>query len=127
MQVNILSSLNLAGCNPPCKIEDLASELVERLVYAQHIAGFAFDFSCGYRSQSYELSKGRKGTSSHSRIPCLAVDIVTLDSHVRFKVVTALLMAGFPRLGIGKNFVHADIDETKSHPIIFHYYDGQNT
>lgn len=89
------------------------------------MAGFQFTITSAFRSQSYERSKGRKGTSSHCK--GLAVDISTRDSHTRFKVVTACILAGIPRIGIGKTFVHVDIDETKAHPIIFHYYDPQNT
>ena len=92
---------------------------------AQKMCGLQFTLTCAYRSQAYERSKGRKGSSSHCK--GLAVDISAVDSHARFKIVAGLLLSGFPRIGIGKRFVHADIDETKAHPIIFHYYDPQET
>lgn len=120
-----LSELNLKNCVPSCSVADLNCNLVDRIIMAQKMCGYQFVITSGYRSQAYERSKGRKGTSSHCK--GLAVDISSIDSHVRFKVVTSLLLAGFPRLGIGKTFIHADIDETKAHPIIFHYYDPQNT
>lgn len=120
-----LGELNLKYCVPACKQEDLNKALVDRIILAQKMCGEQFVITSGYRSQGYERSKGRKGTSSHCK--GLAVDISTVNSHLRFKVVGALILSGFPRLGIGKTFVHADIDETKPHPIVFHYYDPQET
>lgn len=120
-----LSELNLRYCNPPCSVSDLNSKLVDRLILAQKMCGEQFIITSGYRSQPYERSKGRKGTSSHCK--GLAVDLSAINSHLRFKIVAGLLYAGFPRLGVGKTFIHADIDETKPHPIIFHYYDPQET
>lgn len=127
LELQRLSELNLKYCNPPCEVSDLHPELVDRIILAQKMCGEQFIVTSGYRSQVYERSKGRKGSSSHAKIPGLAVDISAVNSHLRFKVVAALLYAGFPRLGIGKTFIHADIDETKPHPIIFHYYDPQET
>lgn len=120
-----LSELNLKYCNPPCSASDLNSSLVDRLLLAQRMCGEQFIITSGFRSQSYERSKGRKGSSSHCK--GLAVDLSAINSHLRFKIVAGLLYAGFPRLGIGKTFIHADLDETKAHPIIFHYYDPQET
>lgn len=124
-ELNKLSELNLKNCVPACSVEDLNSKLVANLILAQKMCGEQFVITSGFRTQAYERSKGRKGTSSHCK--GLAVDISTINSHLRFKVVGALILSGFPRLGVGKTFVHADIDETKAHPIIFHYYDPQET
>lgn len=121
--------IDLSVCVPACKIEDLHPDLVELIRRAQHLAGFTFAITSGYRPKSWELSHGRTGSSSHSRTdkdekPCsLAVDISTRDSHTRYKVLVSLAAVGVPRLGVGKTFVHADIDETKPHSIIWHYYD----
>lgn len=120
-----LFALNLKNCVPACSVDDLNPKLVERLIYAQKMCGEQFIVTSGFRSQAYERSKGRKGTSSHCK--GLAVDVSAVNSHLRFKIVAGCILAGFPRLGIGKTFVHLDIDETKAHPIIFHYYDPQET
>lgn len=115
--------LDFSACIPACQLSDFSPALVASLRLAQRFANFNFSFSSGFRPKSWELSHGRNGSSSHSKTPCLAVDIHCKDSHCRFKIVASLLSAGFDRIGIGKNFVHADIDYTKPHPIIFHYYD----
>lgn len=115
--------LDFSLCTPPCKEEDISPELLSLLRSAQKLVGFRFTLTSGYRSKAYELSKGRRGSSAHCKTPGLAVDISTVDSHTRFKVLAALLAVGVPRIGIGRNFIHADIDESKAHPIIFHYYE----
>lgn len=120
-----LSELDFSACVPACKVDALNPALVDAIIMAQKMSGFQFTITSAFRSQDWERNHGRKGTSSHCR--GLAVDVSTIDSHTRFKVVAAALYAGIPRIGIGKRFVHLDIDETKAHPIIFHYYDPQNT
>lgn len=120
-----LDKIDLRYCVPSCSLDDFNPVFLDKLRLAQRYAGFVFTLTSGYRSQAYERSKGRKGTSSHCK--GLAVDISTRDSHTRYKVVLACHMAGICRSGIGKSFVHVDDDETKAHPIIFHYYDPQNT
>lgn len=127
-----LSLLDFSYCTPKCDVSMLNPKLVDMIIMAQKMSGHPFLITSAFRSREWELSKGRKGTSSHCRYsdgnPCsLAVDVRTVDSHTRFKVVVAAAMAGFERIGIGKNFVHLDIDNNKAHPIIFHYYDPQET
>lgn len=120
-----LFELNLENCVPACSVDDFNPKLVERIIMAQKMCGQQFVITSGFRSQSYERSKGRKGSSSHCK--GLAADFSAVNSHLRYKIVAGLLLSGFPRIGIGKTFIHADIDETKAHPIIFHYYDPQET
>lgn len=115
------ATIDLSSCVPACKVEDLHPNLVELIRRAQHLAGFTFTITSGFRPKSWEFSRGRNGSSSHTK--GLAVDISTCDSHTRYKVLVSLACVGVPRLGVGKTFIHADIDETKAHPIIFHYYD----
>lgn len=123
-----LSELDISTAVPPCTINQLSPALVERLILAQKMCGVPFTINCGYRSQAYDRAKGRSGTSAHCRTndgkPCsLAVDVSAIDSHTRFKVLVGAVLAGIPRIGVGKRFLHLDIDETKPHPIIFHYYE----
>lgn len=115
------AKLDFRSCVPACSEKDLNPALVELLRRAQHLAGFTFTITSGFRTKAHELSRGRSGSSSHTK--GLAVDISARDSHARYKILLALGCVGVPRLGVGKTFIHADIDETMAHPIIFHYYD----
>lgn len=120
-----LSELNLSACVPACDISQLDASLVDRILLAQKMAGLQFVATSGFRSKEYELSKHRKGTSSHCK--GLALDVSARDSFTRFKILVAAVLTGIPRIGVGKTFLHLDIDESKAHPIIFHYYDPQET
>lgn len=120
-----LLQLDLSNCTPACSIEDFDKKFVDVIILAQKMCGSPFVVTSGYRSKEYELSKGRKGTSSHCK--GLAIDVSTRDSLTRFKVVIAAALAGVPRIGVGKTFVHLDCDASKPHPILFHYYESQET
>lgn len=115
--------IDLSQCTPSCDESEIHPELLDKIRSMQALCGFRFDINSGFRPKIWEFKHGRNGSSSHSKSPSLAVDISTVDSHVRYKVVSSALAAGIPRIGIGKSFVHLDIDETKAHPIIFHYYE----
>lgn len=105
--------------SPSCSIDDMSPVLLEMLDQARHDAGIPFKINSAYRSVEYEKSKGRQGTSRH----CfgLAVDIACYTSNFRYRIVTALLLVGFNRIGIGSNFIHADIGYKGSEPIIWLY------
>lgn len=99
-------------CDPPCFIEQMDHEFLTALDNAREIAGFPFVLNSAYRSRDYEIQKkGRSGTSSHCK--GLAVDISCLTGPYRIRMVRALLSAGFTRLGIGKTFIHVDMDPDK--------------
>lgn len=107
-------------CTPPCSLQDMSQTLMTRLDNARYQAGIPFVLNSCYRSVAYEKSKGRAGTSSHTK--GLAVDIRCNSDANRYKIVTALLDNGFTRIGIGKTYIHADIDTAKTQKVIWHYY-----
>lgn len=98
-------------CTPSCSIDDMNSAVVESLDYARALYGLPIVLTSAYRTVEYELSQGRKGTSSHCK--GLAVDIRCTDEFKRIRLVTALLRAGFRRLGIADTYIHVDCDEDK--------------
>lgn len=113
--------LDFRSCVPRCDESQLHPELLSMLRSMQKFCGWSFLITSGFRSKSWEFSKGRNGSSSHTK--GLAVDVSASDSHARYKIVIAAGAVGVPRIGIGKDFVHLDIDETKAHPIMWHYYE----
>lgn len=98
-------------CNPPCRLADIDEGLLYKLDQAREICDFPFIVNSAYRTVDHELSHGRKGTSSHTK--GLAVDLKCGSSHIRLKMVSALLQVGFHRIGVYPTFIHADIDEDK--------------
>ena len=108
-------------CTPPCSLQDMDQQLMRQLDAAREAAGIPFVLNSAYRSVAYEKSKGRAGTSSHCK--GLAVDIRCNSDANRWKVVAALMDNGFTRIGIGRTYVHADLDRAKTQRVIWHYYD----
>lgn len=115
--------LDFRNCVPACELSQIHPKLVDSLRSMQSLIGFPLRINSAFRPKSWELSKGRNGSSSHSKTPCLAVDLSARDSHCRYKIVCAAMYLGIPRIGVGKDFVHFDIDESKPHPILWHYYE----
>lgn len=108
-------------CDPPCSLQDMSQALMDKLDSAREAACIPFVLNCAYRSVSWDKSKGRSGNSAHTR--GLAVDIRCNTSANRFKIVAALLSVGFNRIGIGKSFVHADVDSSLAQDVMFDYYE----
>lgn len=103
------------------EIVGLKPELVKMLDEARGIAGVPFKITSGFRTKEQnDKLKGSVEDSAH--MTGEAVDISCPDSKVRFKMIKALLVAGFTRIGIGKDFLHIDIDKTKPQDCIWTYY-----
>ena len=109
-----------AACVPSCSLQDMQQHTMDKLDAARGLAGIPFVLNSAYRSPEWEKSKGRTGTGAHTA-GC-AVDIRCNASANRFKIVQACLLAGFTRIGIGKNYVHVDDDPAKPEQVIWHYY-----
>lgn len=109
-----------ARCNPPCSLQDMEQETMDKLDAAREKAGIPFVLNSAFRSVAHEKSKGRNGTSSHTK--GRAVDIRCNTSANRMKIVVGLLDAGFTRIGIGKTYVHADDDPDKPQGVMWDYY-----
>ena len=82
-------------------------------------AQIPFKISSGYRTKEHNKKVGGVPQSSHRLGK--ACDIACTSSRHRFKIVNALIEAGFNRIGIAKNFIHVDNDENKSCDVIWTY------
>lgn len=108
-------------CVPPCSEKDMNRNLMTRLDLLREKCGMPLIINCAYRSREWDLKKGRSGNSAHTR--GLAVDIRCLSSATRYTIVKNAIELGFVRIGIGKTFVHLDIDKSLSQDVIFDYYE----
>lgn len=103
-------------CCGTCLIDD---ELLSRLNQARESAGIPFILNSAYRCQKHNDAVGGSPTSSH--VYGKAVDIRIKNNNQRFIILTALLNAGFTRIGVGKSFIHVDCDGSKSQKVIWTY------
>lgn len=111
----------MVDCPCGCGLTITDKGLWEKLDLARQLADTPFIITSGARCLTYNRKIGSKDTSSH--IDGLAVDIATPTSDVRYKILFALLSAGFKRIGYNgrKKFLHVDVDESKPQNIIFDY------
>lgn len=107
----------------PSEIIGLKPELVALLDKARGISGVPFSITSGLRTPSQNASAGGVENSAH--LLGKAVDIHCPSSVNRLKMVKALLEVGFKRIGIGKDFIHADIGNSSDNlpeDVMWTYY-----
>ena len=95
-------------------------KFLEKLDYARHNAGIPFKINSGYRT-AYHNDKvlGARIGSSHKK--GIAADIGYNGSRDRFIIVKSLMEVGITRIGIGKSFIHCDVDNKKDQDVIWLY------
>ena len=81
---------------------------MDRLQAARDLAGVPFVINSAFRSVSWEISRKppRSGRSMHCQ--GRAVDIKCVDSGSRYRILSALIKAGFKGIGIDNTFIHVD-------------------
>lgn len=80
--------------------EKMRYELIRKLDEARFTAGIPFVITSSWRSDSKEHSLGE------------AVDIRCSDGFARLQIVRALLVRGFPRIGVYDRHIHAGISRS---------------
>lgn len=107
-------------CIPSCSIEDMDMDFLLLLDKVRETAGIPLVLNCAYRSIEWDKNKGRSGNSAHCKGK--AVDIRCNDSSNRFKIISSAIANGITRIGIGKNYIHLDNDDSLPQNVIWHYY-----
>lgn len=115
------------GVNCGCgNIERTNREFVAKLQVARNIAGIPFHISSGGRCRNHNRTAGGVEDSAHifdDNTESKAADIRAASNNQRFVIVSALLEAGFTRIGIDKDkgFVHVDDDGSKTPDVMWVY------
>ena len=107
----------------PCCLrgaKEMSRGFLSMLDTARDIAGITFNINSGFRCPRHNKEVGGSPTSSH--LKGLAADIKADTSRKRYLVVKALIQTGFNRIGIGKNFIHVDLDLDKTDNLMWTYY-----
>lgn len=106
-------------CSPSCSLQDMQQTTMSKMDTAREIAGIPFVITSAFRSSAWDRAKGRSGTGAHTL--GRAIDIRCHSSANRFKIVDALLKAGFRRIGIANSFIHADDSTNHTQQVIWTY------
>jgi len=117
---DFFSQMEFSRCDPPCRKHDMDPDFMARLNVARFLSGVPYPLTSAFRTVEYEHSKGRSGSSSHTK--GVAVDIAAPRSRTRALILKGLIAAGFSRIGIGEDFIHVDADPDKDQNVIWHYY-----
>jgi len=106
-------------CKCGCGLNNVAPELIEKLDTARSLADIPFIINSGCRCTKHNADIG--GSESSSHLGGFAVDLKCKQSVSRFLMIQNLIKAGFNRIGLSKDFIHVDIDSTKT-PHVFWVY-----
>ena len=108
----------LCKCGCGAGIEKMSPVFLEKLVKAREIAGIPFIAVSYYRCPKHNAAVGSI-SNNHTRGE--AGDIKCVNSTDRYKIITALLQAGFTRIGVHKTFIHCDVNPTQVPKVIWLY------
>jgi len=106
-------------CRCGCGKDEIDEEFLSMLDNAREAAGTPFVVSSGVRCRAHNKKVGGKKDSAH--VHGKAVDISAPDSRTKFKIIYGLINADFTRIGIGKDFIHADTDHNKDAEVLWLY------
>lgn len=104
---------------PCCGKVKVSRLLLENLDRMREIYKKPIIISSGYRCRKHNKEVGGKTTSAH--LKGMAADILCPSNEDRYLLVGAAILAGFRRIGIGKRFIHVDVDYSKPYPRIWLY------
>lgn len=94
---------------------------VYRLEKLRELCGFPLKVHSGYRTHSHNAAVGGKSESEH--MDGWGCDLEAMTSGRRFKIVQFAFALGFPRIGIGKTFVHLGMSPLLPQEVMWDYYD----
>jgi len=99
-------------CRCNCGMVRVDLKFMTMLFEARKIAETPFKIISGCRCPRHNSTASSAPNSDHiadENTACVGVDISCTDPRKRFKIVTALLQAGFDRIGWHNRFIHAGI------------------
>jgi len=88
---------------------------------ARGIAGIIFRISSGYRTPEHNERVGGVPHSAHTLGYAADIRLDGFTQAMVVRIIAALTVAGFRRIGLAGTFVHADNDPTKPSPAYWDY------
>ena len=95
--------------------KNMDTNFLTKLEEAREIAGVPFKITSGYRTKEHNTKVGGVPNSSH--LIGVAADIAVSSGSERYTILSALIKAGFRRIGVAKTFIHCDTDPNKPNSV----------
>ena len=126
---SVTSDINYALFDSPDQVGSgrcIDRGLVLKLKQLEVVTGYPiFNWiNSGVRTKSHNRRVGGVANSSHVIPICKAVDIKASSIAIRNTLVYAAKQVGFKRIGVGRTFVHLDVDASKSQYVAWGYPKG---
>ena len=102
-----------------CGQDDIDQGFVEKLQELRMEYGSPMKITSGVRCRTHNRAVAGSANSSH--LISKAADIEMDNGILRHRFIRTVLAMGWGRVGIGKTFVHLDIDPDKASPVIWTY------
>jgi uncharacterized protein YcbK (DUF882 family) len=115
MNLNYFSLSEFDSPDLPNSGKNMDSNFLYKLDHARDIAGISFKITSGYRTKEHNAEVGGVPNSSH--LIGVAADIAVGGGHERYVILSALIKAGFRRIGVAKTFIHCDTDDSKPNSV----------
>lgn len=96
------------------EVKGLLPDLVYKLDRARELFGAPILITSGYRDPLKNDSAGGVKDSAHTK--GMAVDIRCADQDMQKRLIWALVIAGFRRIGAYSKHLHCDVDDEKPTP-----------
>ena len=106
-------------CRCGCGLEEVDAGLLTVLEAVRNATGLPVIINSGRRCNGHNREVGGKPNSAHLR--GTAADVSVRDAGHRFALVAAAITAGANGVGVGKTFVHIDVDADLPRPAIWGY------
>jgi len=107
------------SCPCGCGKNNISLSLVNQLQKLRDTLEIPLKINSGCRCEKHNEEVG--GTSGSSHLKGLAADISCINSQDRFNLVWKSVDL-FCRIGIGKTFVHVDVDESLPQCVMWGYW-----
>ena len=100
--------------------------LLNKLLLLEKRTGYAVlkNINSAVRSRYWNKKVGGVSNSAHLITKCKAVDIHAPTRTIRNLLVVQAYNLGFTRIGVGKTFVHLDVDQSKPQYVAWGYPSG---
>ena len=102
---------------PCCGRCEMDKELIWKLDLLRELVDAPLIITSGFRCERHNKAVGGAPNSAHLRGK--AADIACPDNLLRYKILKHAFYIGFPRIGIGKDYIHLDVDRSLPHPRVW--------